>query len=99
MLQRKPSSKHIPEDQYNKLSAAEKANCNRFVLCLNKLCNYVQKKPATMHRIDDTIHLVGQHKYVITSDLQDSFNQWNITEDMLPYMAFHSPFGDDYIFL
>ena len=52
-----------------------------------------------MHRIDDTINLVGQHKYVITSDLQDSFNQRKITADKLPYMAFHSPFGDDYIFL
>ena len=52
-----------------------------------------------MHRIDVTINLVGQHKYVITSDLQDSFNQRKIVADKLPYMAFHSPFGDDYIFL
>ena len=39
------------------------------------------------------------HQFVITSDLVDSFNQRKIREPLLPYFAFHSPFGDNYIFL
>ena len=98
MLRRKPSSRHIHENDYNNLAVSEKSRCNRFILCLNKLCNFIQKKPASMKKIEDTINLVGSFKHVITSDLQDSFNQRTICQSKLPYMGFHSPFGDDYIF-
>ena len=99
MLARKVSSKNMPVDEYNKLSVAEKAKLHRFVLCQNKLSNYINKKPALTSHIQDTINLVGGYEFVITSDLQDSFNQRLIREDKLAYMGFHSPFGDDYVFL
>ena len=99
MLARKVSSKNMPKEKYNNLSVTEKAKLNRFVLCLNKLSNSINKKPALTTHIQDTINIVGSYEYVITSDLQDSFNQRMITEDKLKYMGFHSPFGDNYIFL
>ena len=43
--------------------------------------------------------MVGSFKYVITGDLQDSFNQRWIKEAKLPFMGFHSPHGEPYIFL
>ena len=89
----------MPVEDYNKLSVTEKAKLNRFVLCLNKLSNYINKKPALTTHIQDTINLVGGYEYIITSDLQDSFNQRLIRDDKLAYMGFHSPFGDDYVFL
>ena len=99
MLARKVSSKHMPKEEYDNLSVTEKAKLHRFVLCLNKLSNNINKKPALATHIQDTINLVGSYEYVITSDLQDSFNQRLIIEDKLRYMGFHSPCGDNYVFL
>ena len=99
MLARKVSSRNMPKDEYDKLPISEKIKINRFVLCLNKLCDFVNKKPASTTRVEDTINHVGSHEYVITSDLQDSFNQRWFKDDKLPYMGFHSPFGDNYVFL
>ena len=99
MLAWKVSSKNMSKEEYNNLSVAEKAKLNRFVLCLNKLSNNINKKPALTTHIQDTINMVGGYEHVITSDLQDSFNQRIIREDKLKYMGFHSPFGDNYVFL
>ena len=99
MLARKASSKHMPEEEYNILSVAEKAKRHRFVLCPNKLSNCINKKPALTTNIQDTISIVGSNEYVITADLMDSFNQRVVQEDHLPYMGFHSPHGDNYVFL
>ena len=99
MLARKSSSKHMQKDEYAKLPLEEKVKRNRFVLCLNKLCDYVNKKPATPSRIEDTINMVGSYEYVITGDLQDSFNQRWIKPSKYPFMGFHSPHGDHYVFL
>ena len=99
MLQKKNSAKSMPKEEYDKLNVKEKAGKNRFVLCCNKLCNYVAKKPATVTRVQDTIAAVGQYEYIITSDLTDSFYQRKIKQHLLPYMAFHSPFGHNYVLL
>ena len=99
MLARKASAKHINKEDYNKLPLEEKTKLDRFVLCLNKMCNFINKKPALSSNIQDTINLVGSFEYVITADLQDSFNQRWIKDVKLPYMGFHSPYGDNYIFL
>ena len=99
MLTRKTSAKQMSKDEYSKLSVEEKAKLNRFVLCLNKLCDFVNKKPALSSKIEDTINKVGSFEFVITADLQDSFNQRRIRDYRLPYMGFHSPFGDNYVFL
>jgi hypothetical protein len=99
MLARKTSAKQMNKEDYDKLSIPEKAKLNRFVLCLNKICNFINKKPAATSHIQDTINQVGSYEYVITADLQDSFNQRWIKETKLPYMGFHSPHGDNYIFL
>jgi hypothetical protein len=98
-LARKTSAKQMNKEDYDKLSIPEKAKLNRFVLCLNKICNFINKKPAATSHIQDTINQVGSYEYVITADLQDSFNQRWIKETKLPYMGFHSPHGDNYIFL
>ena len=99
MLARKSSSKHMKKEEYEKLSLEEKVKLNRFVLCLNKMCDYVNKKPATPSRIEDTINMVGSYDYVITGDLQDSFNQRWIKPSKYPFMGFHSPYGDHFIFM
>ena len=99
MLAKKSSARNISKDDYNNLPIHEKTKLNRFVLCLNKLCNYVNKKPAASAKIGDTINMVGSFQFVITADLTDSFNQRKIRERRLPYMGFHSPFGDNYVFL
>ena len=99
MLARKVSSRNMPKEEYDKLPISEKIKLNRFVLCLYKLCDHVNKKPATTTRVEDTINHVGGYEFVITADLQDSFNQRWFKDDKLPYMGFHSPFGDNYVFL
>jgi len=62
MLARKVSSRNMPKEEYDKLSISEKAKLNRFVLCLNKLCNFVNKKPAFTNRLEDTINMVGSYE-------------------------------------
>ena len=99
MLVRKSSVKHLKPGQYEQLPATEKIKYNRFVLCQNKLNDYVQKIPAKYSKLDDTIRKVGEYEFVITSDLTDSFWQRHIATGKLPYFAFHSPFKGTYIFL
>ena len=99
MLAKKSSAKLMPVSEYEKLPLAEKVKMNRFVLCCNKLCNSICKKPATVTNIEETINIVSSFEYVITADLQDSFNQRWITEEKLPYFGFHSPLGDNYVLL
>ena len=89
----------MPAEEYNKLSVTDKAKLHRFVLCLNKLSNCINKKSALTSNIQDTINIVGSHEFVITADLMDSFNQRMVQEDHLPFIAFHSPIGDNYVFL
>ena len=98
MLARKISSRNMAKEDYEKLLPEDKAKLNRFVLCLNKMCDYVMKKPFPITKAEDTVNLVGSWKYVITGDLQDSFNQRRIQDHLLPYFGFHGPFGENYIF-
>ena len=91
MLARKASSKHMPEEEYNILSVAEKAKRHRFVLCPNKLSNCINKKPALTTNIQDTISIVGSNEYVITADLMDSFNQ-SVVYNCLYYFRVESSF-------
>ena len=99
MLVKKNSVRQLKEGDYEKLPDQEKLKYNRFVLCQNKLNNYVQKIPAKYNKLDETINIVGAHEFVITSDLTDSFWQRHISQEKLPYFAFHSPFKGTYIFL
>ena len=99
MLVKKNSVRQLKEGEYEKLPDQEKLKYNRFVLCQNKLNNYVQKIPAKYNKLDETINIVGAHEFVITSDLTDSFWQRHISQEKLPYFAFHSPFKGTYIFL
>ena len=99
MIRKKNSAKQLSKEQYNQLSAKEKAKMNRFVLCLNKLCNHINKKPAAATKIEETISLVSSFPYIITADLTDSFYQRKIKVSKLPWMGFHSPFGDNYVLL
>ena len=81
------------------MTIEEKLQYYRFVLAMNKLCDYIAKKPAQTNKLDDTINMVGSFEYVITTDLTDSFNQRQVAESKLPYFGFHGPFGQDYVFL
>ena len=72
---------------------------HRFVLCLNKFNEYVEKIPAKINKLDDTIRQVGSYEFVLTSDLKDSFWQRHMAKDKLPFLAFHSPHKGTYIFL
>ena len=99
MLVKKSTYKFLKPGEYDALSIHEKIKYNRFVLCQNKLNDYVQKIPAKYNKLDDTIRIVGSFEYVITSDLTDSFWQRHICQEKLPYFAFHSPFKGTYIFL
>ena len=98
MLVKKHSVRDLKEGEYDKMTIQEKLKYNRFILCHNKLSDHVEKKPAKMNKLDDTVRIVGSFEYVITSDLSDSFWQRHISEDKLPYMAFHGPYGGTYIF-
>ena len=89
----------MKKEEYAQLSVKEKLNLNRFVLCLNKLSNHINEKPAAVTKPEETINAVSSHEYVITADLQDSFNQRVIKYNKLPFMGFHSPFGDNYVLL
>ena len=62
MLAKKASAKAISKEDYNKLNIDEKAKLNRFVLCLNKMCDFINKKPAASSHIQDTINLVGSFR-------------------------------------
>ena len=99
MLVKKNSSKFLKKGEYEAMSVQEKINYNRFVLCQNKFNKYVQKIPAKYNKLEDTIRIVGNYEFVITTDLTDSFWQRHIAKERLPYFAFHSPFRGTYIFL
>ena len=99
LLVQKNSVRELGKENYNSLPIAEKLKYNRLVLCQNKLNDFVQKIPHMYTTVEDTIKAVGEHEFVITTDLTDSFWQRHIKEDKKPYFAFHSPFRGEYIFL
>ena len=99
MLVKKQSAKNLTTENFNKLTTDEKLKKMRFVLCLNKLNEHVEKIPAKINKLEDTIRQVGSYEYIITSDLTDSLWQRRVVEDKLPYLAFHSPFKGTYIFM
>ena len=98
-VSKKNSSKRLKIGEYEAMPIQDKIKYNRFVLCQNKLNKYVQKIPAKYNKLEDTIRIVGDYEYVITTDLTDSFWQRHIAKERLPYFAFHSPFRGTYIFL
>ena len=99
MLVPKNSARLLSKDTYNAMPIKEKLKYKRFVLCQNKLNEYVEKIPHKYNTLEDTIAIVGGYEYVITTDLTDSFWQRPIVKEKLPYFAFHSPFRGTYIFL
>ena len=99
MLVKKNSIRDLPKGNYEKMQVLEKLKYNRFVLCQDKLNDHIEKIPAKLNKLEDTLRIVGAHEYVITSDLTDSFWQRHVKSDKLPYFAFHSPFKGTYIFL
>ena len=99
MLVKKNSIRELPKGEYEKMQVVDKLKYNRFVLCQDKLNNYIEKIPAKLNRLEDTLRIVGNHEFVITSDLTDSFWQRHVKKEKLPYFAFHSPFKGTYIFL
>ena len=99
MLVKKNSVRHLRPGEYDSMSQSQKLQHNRFVQCMNKLNDHVQKIPAKYNNLEETIRIVGSYEYVITSDLKDSFWQRHIAKNKLPYFAFHSPFRGTYLFL
>ena len=99
MIRKKNSAKQLSKEKYGQLSVQEISNLNRFILCLNKLSNHIDKKPAAVRKPEETINIVTCYEIVITADLQDSFNRRVIKRSKLPFMGFRSPFGDNYVLL
>ena len=99
MLVKKNSIRDLPKGEYEKMKVLDKLKYNRFVLCQDKLNDYIEKIPAKLNKLEDTLRIVGAHEFVITSDLTDSFWQRHVKWEKLPFFAFHSPFKGTYIFL
>ena len=99
MIRKKTSGKQLSKEQYQQLSVKEKSKLNRFVICMNKLCQHINKKPAAATKLEETINIVSSFQHVITADLTDSFYQRKIKRCKLPFMGFHSPYGDNYVLL
>ena len=99
MLVKKNKVKSLPSGKYECLSIPEKLKYNRFIQCLQKLNEYVEKIPSQNIDLEETISKVGAAKCVITADLTDSFQQRWICKDKQPYFAFHSPYKGTYIML
>ena len=99
MLVKKHSARDLKTGEYEKLTTLEKLKFNRFILCHNKLSEHIEKQPAKVNSLDETIRAVGMFEFVITTDLCDSFWQRHISKDKLSYFAFHSPYRGPYIFL
>ena len=99
MLVKKNKIKSLPPGTYESLTITEKLKYNRFIQCLQKLNEYVEKIPSQNIDLDETISKVGAAKCVITGDLTDSFQQRWICKDKQPYFAFHSPYKGTYIML
>ena len=55
MIRKKNSAKQMTKEKYAQLSVQEKSKLNRFVLCLNKLSNHINKKPAAVTKPEETI--------------------------------------------
>ena len=99
MLVKKNSIREIKSEDYENMPILNKLKYNRFVLCQDKLNEHIEKIPAKLNKLEDTLRIVGAHEFVITSDLTDSFWQRHVKRDKLPYFAFHSPFKGTYVFL
>ena len=99
MLVKKNSVRDLDVGEYERMSVERKLKYCRFVLCQDKLNEHIEKIPAKLNRLEDTLRIVGSHEFVITSDLTDSFWQRHVRKEKLPYFAFHSPFKGTYIFL
>ena len=99
MLTLKHSARDLPPGHYDSLPIREQLKYNRFILCHDKLSEHVEKQPAKVNKLNETTRIVGSFEYVITTDLTDSFWQRHVSEEKLPYMAFHSPFRGAYFFL
>ena len=99
MLVKKHSARDLNPGEYEKMTTLEKLKYNRFILCHNKLSEHIEKQPAKVNTLDDTIRIVGMFEHVITTDLSDSFWQRHISKDKLAYFAFHSPYRGPYFFL
>ena len=99
MLVLKNKARKLKKGEYDSLPISEKLKYNRFVQCLQKLNQYVEKKPFDNIDLEDTIYKVGSAKYVITGDLTDSFQQRWIAPSKRPYFCFNSPYKGTYVFL
>ena len=99
MLVLKNKARKLKDCEYDSLPISEKLKYNRFVQCLQKLNQYVEKKPFENVDLEDTIYKVGAAKYVITGDLTDSFQQRWIAPNKQPYFCFNSPYKGTYVML
>ena len=99
MLVLKNKARNLKPGEYDSLPISKKLKYNRFVQCLQKLNQYVEKKPFDNVDLEDTIYKVGSAKYVITGDLTDSFQQRWISKSKQPYFCFNSPYKGTYFLL
>ena len=70
----------------------------RAVLAANILNEWSEDVPGDTVTPVHHLSKVTKHKYHITTDMENSFDQIKIAKKKLPYMGFNSPFKGQYIF-
>ena len=92
MLVKKASANDKPWDEINPVTET------RAVLAANILNEWSEDVPGDTVTPEQHLSKVTKHKYHITTDMENSFDQINIAKKKLPYMGFNSPFKGQYIF-
>ena len=79
-------SHNAGEEEFSQRSEAWRIwkSFNFWTAQLLQICS---KFPAKLNQLNETIRIVGSHKFVITSDLTDSFWQRHVKTDKLPYFG------------
>ena len=92
MLVKKASANDKPWDQVNPITET------RAVLAANVLNEFSEDVPGDIITPEQHLSKVTKHKFHITTDMENSFDQINIAKRKLPYMGFNSPFKGQFIF-
>ena len=71
MLVKKNSVRDLDKAEYERMSVEEKFKYCRFVLCQDKFNEHIEKIPAKLNRLEDTLRIVGSHEFIIPSDLME----------------------------
>ena len=92
MLRKKASSSDKSWSEINPITET------RAVLAANILNEWTEDVPGDTVTPDQFLQNVTKYRYHITTDMENSFDQINISRDKLAYMGFNSPYKGQYVF-